>query len=110
MTSIFNIAFSKTAETDFEKTTTDIDIWLLDINQLSQAQILTASKCLTLEEHERGKRFRKHMEFIATRTFVRLCLSRYAKTPAEKLEFEKEAQGKPHLSNSKVPLHFNLSH
>ena len=110
MTSIFNIAFSKTAETDFEKNTTDVDIWLLDINQLGEENILSASKCLSTEEKERGKRFRKHIEFIATRTFVRLCLERYAKIPATKLEFEKEAQGKPYLSKLKFPLHFNLSH
>ena len=67
-------------------------------------------------ERNRANRFhakRDHFRFVCFHYAVRRILTHYTGLSPEKIQFGKEANGKPHLLVSGVeerPCHFNLSH
>lgn len=52
----------------------------------------------------------KRKQFIVTRAYLRLILSRYLQTTPETLLFKYNEHGKPHLAIPQENLFFNLSH
>ena len=66
---------------------------------------------LSEKERVRANKFilkKDKIKFINTRILLRLTLSKYIKTPPEKIQFLYNENGKPHIKNSLIE--FNLSH
>ncbi len=88
-----------------------VDVWLLDLSAFTSEKIEHFSALLSDDELERAKLFKKNNHhFIATRALLRRVLTRYTRLKPEQLLFSRTLQGKPFLTNSPVPLFFNLSH
>ncbi len=85
-----------------------IDIWYYSLLSGNQ----DAQNTLSSEEQERANRFyfdHHQRRFTNAHHLLRLILSNYVNTPADQLEFIKNAYGKPSLVNH-PHLQFNLSH
>ena len=63
-----------------------------------------------LEKVQRYRLAKAQHNALITRAFVRSVLSLYTDLKAQDLIFEITEHGKPELSNSSLPLRFNLSH
>ena len=90
---------------------TSSHLWLLDLTQLTADVIIHHQACLSPAELLRAQAFKqRHLQFLATRAFVRLCLARYTLTPPHTLTVATERNGKPYLIDAPLPIVFNLSH
>lgn len=88
-----------------------IHLWMVNPKQISASHELRALLCAN--EKERVDRYRlatsQHTALI-TRAFIRLLLSQYADIPPAEWQFSRSELGKPEVTNSPLPLRFNLSH
>jgi|GEM_PF-328417 len=88
-----------------------VDVWLLDLSTITPEQSEHFSNRLSHDELERAKQFtRNRHHFIATRALLRHALTRYTRVSPEQLLFSRTLHGKPFITNSPIPLFFNLSH
>ncbi len=90
-----------------------IHIWIeqLDIHlQKKDLSLVLSSDELTRSTSYRFERDRSR--FITSRALLRNILSEYTGIPAEKLQFQYNAHGKPALSRcaKRIPIQFNVSH
>lgn len=91
----------------------EVHVWSVDLDASSD----TAARLLELldaEERVRSKRFRFELDrrrFIVAHGALRLLISRYLATRAERIRYTHNAFGKPELSPElRSTLKFNLSH
>ena len=87
----------------------EIHVWHLPIDG---SAIPRLSELLAPDERERAVRFafdRDRHQFVATRAWLRLLLSRYLEQSPERIGFVPGPQGKPAIPDG-PPLHFNVSH
>ncbi len=95
--------------------TGDVHVWRFSLDQ-SPTIVNALRQLLAHDEQTRADRFyfevdRRH--FIAARGCLRTILSRYVKTPPEKIRFGYNDYGKPQLATSSAPcqlVHFNATH
>ena len=90
-----------------------VHIWFWECSRLKKSHQQDLTSLLSTSEKARAGRFKLSYlqeRHIATRIFLRLCLSRYAGLPPAQLEFESTPKGKLYLRNSPRQLYFNLSH
>ena len=92
----------------------DIHLWLTRPKEIEDPTLL-ASYQLLLSTDEKKKQQRYHFakdrhNSLVTRAFVRCVLSHYADLHPAEWVFESGRHGKPEISNSPLPLRFNLSH
>ena len=92
----------------------EIHLWSIDPQQITgQGQLASLKTLLNTAELAKVQRYRlakaQHNALI-TRAFVRAVLALYTDLQARDLIFEITEHGKPELSNSSLPLRFNLSH
>jgi len=91
----------------------ETQVWVLDLSRITDIDSHPSFSVLAPSERERAQRFKfpyLQDQHIITRLFLRLCLARYADEEPQNLEFAAQPQGKPYITNSKLPLFFNLSH
>lgn len=92
----------------------EIHLWSINPRQITNPHQLNALKPLLSEaELDKVKRYRTpeaQHNALLTRAFARTVLSLYTDLNAQELKFEITEHGKPELSNSSLPLRFNLSH
>jgi 4'-phosphopantetheinyl transferase len=89
----------------------EVHVWWTALT-LPDAVIKSLSELLSLDERERGSRFKVALpakRFAAGRAFLRLALGRYLQARPHSVQFETSAYGKPALAGSS-DLRFNLSH
>lgn len=94
-------------------TENDVHIWSVDIARVNPALISSYRAIMSAEELERNQRYRfekNRFSDCVTRALARDVLSKYADRSPESWSFSKGEHGKPELTNSPVPLRFNLSH
>jgi 4'-phosphopantetheinyl transferase len=95
--------------------TEDVHVWRFSLDQ-SPTIVNAFRQLLAHDEQARADRFhfevdRRH--FIAARGCLRTILSRYLKTPPEKIRLGYNDHGKPELATSSAPtqlVHFNVTH
>lgn len=84
-------------------------LWLLDMDQLTEDMVTQQKNILSISELTRVQTLkRRQLQFMATRTLVRKCLSLYTGINPQDLPLSVEPKGKPFLAG--VPIKFNLSH
>ncbi|WP_435234463.1 4'-phosphopantetheinyl transferase family protein [Psychromonas sp. PT13] len=95
-------------------TSNDVHLWTITPDKISSLEQLSALKSLLSQaEIEKILNYRQHKSqhtAIITRAFVRTVLALYLDCQPHELEFTINKHGKPALSNTSVPLKFNLSH
>lgn len=100
-----------TINTPSSLATNEIHLWMVNPKQIAASDALRA--LLSDPEKQKVDRYRlpaaQHTALI-TRAFIRLILSQYAPLAPEQWQFSISALGKPEISNSPIPLRFNLSH
>ncbi|WP_413702142.1 4'-phosphopantetheinyl transferase family protein [Psychromonas sp. KJ10-10] len=89
----------------------EIHVWMINPQQIKASEEIYA--LLNSEEQNKVARYRldkaKHTALI-TRAFIRLLLSQYTAVKPQQWQFSVSKLGKPEISNSPLPLRFNLSH
>ena len=90
----------------------DIDVWLMPLN-VRAGVIKQCAMHLSRDEQARAERF--HFEpdrrrFVVSRGMLRMLLGRRLDRAPADISFWYEAHGKPHLTATTPPLHFNVSH
>jgi 4'-phosphopantetheinyl transferase len=86
-----------------------VHLWLLDINQFTDAHYTQAAQIMSPSERERAQKFVRGKEsYIASRWLLRKVLARYAGVAPEAVEFLRGDKGKPYLPQREI--HFSLSH
>lgn len=86
-----------------------VHLWLLDINQFTDAHYTQAAQIMNPSEGERAQKFVRGKEsYIASRWLLRKVLARYAGVAPEAVEFLRGDKGKPYLPQREI--HFSLSH
>ena len=95
----------------------EIHLWYVHNENIQDPYFISQYYTLLNDEEQLQQKrfyFEKHRhQYLLTRAMVRSVLSQYEnKISPEKWEFEKNAYGKPFISNSAstLPLHFNISH
>lgn len=91
-----------------------VDLWLVQPNELTDADLLVAyDKLMNQQEREKQQRYKfagdRH-DALITRAFARTVLSKYAPVAPQDWQFVKGDKGKPEIANSPLPLRFNISH
>ena len=87
----------------------EIHLWLLDLDQFTDAHQREATKIMSASEHERAQKFMRGKEsYIASRWLQRKVLARYLDVAPQELEPLRSDKGKPYLPHS--DMHFSLSH
>lgn len=92
----------------------DIHLWLTRPKEIADPTLLASYQLLlSADEKKKQQRYRfakdRH-NCLVTCAFVRYVLSQYADLQPAEWIFEKGRHGKPEISNSPLPLRFNLSH
>ncbi len=92
-----------------------VDVWYVRSDRpLHPDEASTFRSLLPTEEAEREFRFLREehqRQYLLTRVMVRKLLGHYGEVSPEKLEFRRNAHGKPEVSRpSHFPWQFNLSH
>lgn len=92
----------------------DIHLWLTRPKKIADPNLLASYQLLlSADEKKRQQRYRfaknRHNSLV-TRAFVRCVLSQYADLQPTEWLFESGRHGKPEISNSSLPIRFNLSH
>jgi len=95
----------------------EIHLWYVHDQDIHDSHLLSEYyNLLSNEERSQHKRFyfqKDRHQYLITRALVRSVLSLYVnRIPPEQWQFEKNAYGKPFISNRQleIPLCFNLSH
>ena len=87
----------------------EVHLWKVDLSAT-----VPDVRLLSRDEHERAARFhfeKDRQHFKASRSALRMILSRYLNLPPESLEFAQTEYGKPFLTNLEAAgVLFNLSH
>lgn len=92
----------------------DVHLWLTRPKEITESTLLASYQLLlSADEKKKQQRYRfakdRH-NCLVTRAFVRCVLSQYADLQPAEWIFENGRHGKPEISNSSLPLRFNLSH
>jgi 4'-phosphopantetheinyl transferase len=99
------------APADFALGSNEVHVWLIDSSANDFAR---CAELLSGDEQAHAERFKFDKDrklYTVAHAALRSILSRYLRTPAEKIEFATGANGKPRLaSDLPVDLRFNLSH
>lgn len=95
--------------------TTDVHLWLTDLEQVSDSLIPAYLDLMNPQELERNQRYRFAADRFAdcvTRALARTVLSHYTGVAPASWSFAKGAHGKPEIDTPQpeLPLRFNLSH
>jgi len=91
-------------------------IWTLAIGDeasLGKGLVRLASNVLSKDEFMRAERFQFESDrnrFILAHALCRVMLSSQGEHEPSRWEFDREANGRPYVTNSQLPLDFNLSH
>lgn len=91
----------------------DVHIWLINVADISQQQLLRLQTLLSKQELQRNGayQFDKHrLRDTICRALVRLVLSDFLCQSSASLQFECNQYGKPRLTEPNSQLQFNLSH
>ncbi len=90
-----------------------VHVWQVRLNHYSE-QVDSFKAFLTPEELARGDRFKvpdPQIQFIITRSCLRLLLSQYLSTPPLDIHLTTASSGKPYIQSPQaLPLQFNVSH
>ena len=105
----FNTSFIKQSLSDNE-----IHLWSLAPQKITdQTQLDALKKLLSPDEIQKVQRYKlpkAQNNALITRAFIRSVLALYTDQQPQDLAFTITEHGKPELSNSPIPLRFNLSH
>lgn len=85
-------------------------LWLTELLPSCNTTSFTTLSAVELAHAEQFARADARHRYLQVRTEVRRCLSLYAGLAPEDLHFTHTSDGKPLLTNTTQPLHFNLSH
>jgi len=89
----------------------EVHVWHTEL-VIPKNGVAALLELLAPDERDRASRFKLESprnEFIITRAFLRLTLSRYVNIEARELQFRTTANGKPELTKDSS-VQFNLSH
>jgi 4'-phosphopantetheinyl transferase len=95
---------------DIQPKENEVHIWRADLDL--SVQTIQSLELLNEEERRRGRRFdfdRDRNRFTTARSFLRLILSQYLKSPPKMIAFSTGATGKPALTNH-LSVRFNALH
>ena len=93
--------------------TNDVHIWLVNVADISQPQLLRLQTLLSEQELKRNGEYqfdRHRQRDTICRALLRLVLSHYLGQTTASLQFEYNQYGKPRLPDPQSNLQFNLSH
>lgn len=92
----------------------EIHLWTINPRQITAPEKLNSLRTLLnnaeLQKIQRYRHPEAQHNALITRAFVRAVLALYTDLSAQDLLFETTEHGKPELTNSSLPLRFNLSH
>lgn len=92
----------------------EIHLWRIIPQEVTEQSQLDSLKSLLSDiELKKVQRYRSEEarnRALITRAFVRSVLSRYTGLKAKNLIFDISEHGKPEISNTSLPLRFNISH
>ena len=93
----------------FAPSTQDIDLWLFDVRQCTQAHFTAAHQFMSADEQQRAAKLLRGKDiFIASRWLLRKVLSGYTGVNPAALGFKRAPKGKPFLEGHGIE--FSLSH
>lgn len=92
----------------------DIHLWVIHPEQITAAQDIELLKSVLSEDEKKKvnayRRKSAQHSALVSRALLRNILAAYTNIPAQQLLFNYSDNGKPTLSNSPIPIHFNISH
>jgi 4'-phosphopantetheinyl transferase len=97
----------------FRCESSEVALWIVDLNQISDAPAAQLGHLLNPEELQRNSRFRQkphRRRDLIGRGLLRQLLSAYLNIPTDELDLRRSENGKPYLHSPPSDLHFNYSH
>ncbi len=100
-----------TEDTIYQLQEDEVHVWMVNPKQiLTTAELHSMLSTTELEKISRYRADKAKHTALITRCFIRLLLSQYASLAPQQWQFSISELGKPELTNSPIPLRFNLSH
>lgn len=96
----------------FQLKPNSIELWLIDLTTVNWHIIPSIFSILSAEEKARALRFsfnKDSQAFILRRFVMRVILAKYLNIRPNEICYSYTENGKPYLTNTSIPMHFNFN-